>query len=150
MQNNFSTLLSICVADVLFLLWAALFGPIGSIQRRAKGKARGLDNMTLDNWKHCLFQTIAVILKFSADVFLSFPQSSGDLCQGMCLMHWAMWQDVTMIERFFGVMVRRTTLLAHFLAAMKYYIFCLSHLQCCASARVTVVGILESQDPFLN
>ena len=150
MQNNFSTLLSIYVASVLFVLWAVLFEPVGSIQRRAKGKARGLDNMTLENWKNSLFRTRAVILKLSENVFPRFPQSSGQLCQGTRLMHWATWQDVAMIQRCFGVMVRRTTSLAHFLAAMKHYTFYLGHSHCCASARVTMVGILDSQGPFFK
>lgn len=148
MQNSFSPPLSICVAGVIFLLWAVLFGPSGSIQRRAKGKARGLDNMTLENGKNGLFQIRAVILKLSEDVFPRFPWSSGHLGWSMGLMHWATWQDVAMVQQCFGVMARRSTSLAHFLAAMKYYTFCLGH--CCASASLTVVGIPDSQDLFFK
>lgn len=56
MQNNFSTVLSIYVAGVPILLCAVLFRPVGSIQRRVKEKARGLDNTTLKNWKMVFFR----------------------------------------------------------------------------------------------
>lgn len=81
MQNNFSSLLSICGAGVLLLLSAAFFKPFGSIQRRANGEATGLDNMTLEKWKNR-----AVILRLSEDVIAGFPQRGGDLCRRVCVM----------------------------------------------------------------
>lgn len=49
-----------------------------------------------------------------------------------------------MAQQRFGVGDSRTTLLAHFLAAVKFQTFCLGHSQCSASG-----GILGSQDWLL-